>query len=86
MILPVKPSTTDFFHKVCAKWFPELLEQHWYNPLGICNNLLKQYHEEGDTFLSHIVTGDNFGPPQAGKQVVQYALETPSVQKKFRSQ
>ena len=45
--------------KVSARWVPWLLtEEHQQAQMGAALELLGRYHEEGDDFLSRIVTGD----------------------------
>ena len=45
--------------KVSARWVPRLLtEEHRQARMGAALELLGRYHEEGDDFLSRIVTGD----------------------------
>ena len=47
------------FHKVCARWVPgELTAHHKRKRVEICQRLLDRYNNEGEEFLSRIVTGD----------------------------
>jgi len=47
------------FHKVCARWVPrELTAEHKRKRVEICHRLLNRYKNEGEEFLSRIVTGD----------------------------
>ena len=47
------------FRKVCARWVPkELTEDHRNNRVVICQRLLDRYANEGEAFLTRIVTGD----------------------------
>ncbi|KAJ4440369.1 hypothetical protein ANN_08509 [Periplaneta americana] len=49
------------YHKVSARWVPkhltaELKERH----VDVCETLLWRYEAEGDGFLKHIITGDEY--------------------------
>lgn len=47
------------FHKVCARWVPrELTAEHKRKRLEVCQRLLDRYNNDGERFLSRIVTGD----------------------------
>ena len=47
------------FHKLCARWVPrELTAEHKRKRVEICQRLLDRYNNEGEEFLSRIVTGD----------------------------
>lgn len=47
------------YRKVCARWVPRLLTvHHKLNRFQVCQRLLARFREEGDPFLSHIVTCD----------------------------
>jgi len=47
------------YHKVCARWVPrELTAEHKRKRAEICQRLLDRYKNEGEEFLSRIVTGD----------------------------
>ena len=47
------------FRKVCARWVPkELTEEQKNNRVAICQRLLDRYANEGEAFLTRIVTGD----------------------------
>jgi len=47
------------FHKLCARWVPrELTAEHKRKRVEICRCLLDRYSNEGEEFLSRIVTGD----------------------------
>jgi histone-lysine N-methyltransferase SETMAR len=47
------------FRKVCARWVPCLLtSEQKLNRLQVCQHLLAKCREEGDLFLTHIITCD----------------------------
>lgn len=47
------------YRKVCARWVPRLLTvDQKLNRFQVCERLLARFREEGDPFLSHIVTCD----------------------------
>jgi histone-lysine N-methyltransferase SETMAR len=47
------------YHKLCARWVPKMLtDDHKSKHMGAALNFLVWYHNEGDKFLNHIVTGD----------------------------
>jgi len=51
------------FHKVCARWVPrEFTAEHKRKRVETCQHLLDRYKNEGEEFLSRIVTGDESGP------------------------
>ena len=47
------------YRNICVRWFPwhfmDGMKEQWQND---CQELLKQYHHEGDDFLMNIVIGD----------------------------
>jgi len=47
------------YRKVCARWVPRMLTQELKeHRMQVCQYLLNQYEAEGDSFLDHIITGD----------------------------
>nr|XP_015920477.2 histone-lysine N-methyltransferase SETMAR-like [Parasteatoda tepidariorum] len=47
------------FRKLCSRWVPKILtEQHKKQRMGSALQFLTRYNEDGDDFLSRIVTGD----------------------------
>jgi hypothetical protein len=47
------------YHKLCTRWVPKMLtDDHKTRCMGVALNVLVQYHNEGDKFLNHVVTGD----------------------------
>jgi len=79
------------FHKVCARCFPKLPEQHRHNCLDVCNHVLSRYHEEGDLcLLPLIVTGDEtlirHYEPERRPQNVEWKQTMSPVKTKFKSQ
>ena len=47
------------YNKVSARWVPrQLTEEHKRRRMEICQTLLNRYNNEGEAFLSRIVTGD----------------------------
>jgi len=46
------------FHKVSARWVPCQLAAELKEHVDACQELLKRFEAEGDSFLGRIVTGD----------------------------
>jgi len=47
------------YHKVCARWVPQMLMQKQKGQhVQACQDLLNQYKVKGGSFLDHIITGD----------------------------
>jgi len=47
------------YRKVCAQWVPKMLrEEHKKQHVACALTFLMRYHKEGDSMLSHNVTGD----------------------------
>ncbi len=47
------------YWKKSARWVPKALtEEHRMNRIGAALTFLTRYHQEGEEFLSHIITGD----------------------------
>ena len=47
------------YRKVCARWVPKMqTEEHKKQLVACALTFLMHYHKEGDSMLSHIVTGD----------------------------
>jgi histone-lysine N-methyltransferase SETMAR len=47
------------YHKVCARWVPQMLTQeHKDHQMQVCQDLLNHYEAEGDSFLDCIITSD----------------------------
>ena len=79
------------FRKVCARWVPkELTEEHRNNRVAICQRLLDRYANEGETFLTRIVTGDetwvHHFAPESKRQSMEWKHPGSPVTKKFKSQ
>ena len=48
------------YHKVCLKQVSRILTQEQKeHRMQICQDILNQYEDEGDSFLGHIIAGDN---------------------------
>ena len=79
------------FRKVCARWVPtQLIEEHRNNRVAICQHLLDRYANEGEAFLTQIVTGDetwdhHFALESKHQSMEWKHLGSP-VKKKFNSQ
>ena len=47
------------YHKVCARWVPQILTQKQKeHHRQVCQDLLNQYEAKGNSFLDHMVTID----------------------------
>ena len=50
------------FRKICARWVPkELTEEQKNSHVAICQRLLDRHANEGEAFLTRIVTGTKRG-------------------------
>jgi len=79
------------FHKVCARWVPkQLTEEHRNNRVTICQRLLDRYANEGEAFLTRIVTRDetwvHHFAPESKRQSMEWKHLGSPVKKKFKSQ
>jgi len=79
------------FHKVCARWVPkELTEEQKNNHVAICQCLLDRYANEGEAFLTRLVTGDetwvHHFAPESKRQSMEWKHPGSPVTKKFESQ
>jgi len=47
------------YHEVCGRWVPQMLTQEQKEHCTqVCHDTLSQYEDEGDSFLNHIISGD----------------------------
>ena len=79
------------FHKVCARWVPrELTAEHKHERVEICQRLLDRYKNEGEAFLSRIVTGDetwvHHYAPESKRQSMEWKHPGSPAKKKFKTQ
>ena len=79
------------FHKLCARWVPrELTTEHKRKRVEICQCLLDRYNNEGEEFLSRIVTGDetwvHHYEPESKTQSMEWKHTGSPMKKKFKAQ
>lgn len=79
------------FRRVCARWVPkELTEEHRNNRVAICQRLLDRHANEGEAFLTRIVTGDetwvHHFSPESKRQSMEWKHPGSPVKKKFKRQ
>jgi len=79
------------FHKVCARWVPrQLTAEHKHKHVEICQRLLDRYKNEGEEFLSRIVTGDetwvHHYEPESKRQSMEWKHLGSPAKKKFKTQ
>jgi histone-lysine N-methyltransferase SETMAR len=77
------------FSKVCARWVPrQLTDAHKEIRKTICADLLERHEDDGDEFLSRIVTGDETSlqhfEPETNRQSVEWHHAN-SPKKKFKA-
>jgi len=77
------------FRKFCAKWVPkELTKEQKNNRLAICQRLLDRYANEGEAFLTRIVTGDetwvHHFAPESKRQTMEWKRPGSPVKKNSR--
>ena len=68
----------------------KLTEEHKLRRMEICQRLLNRYNNEGEEFLSRIVTGDeswvHHYSPETKRQSLEWKHPSSLVKKKFKSQ
>ena len=79
------------YNKVSARWMPrQFTEEHKRRRMEICQTLLNRYNNEGEAFLSRIVTGDeswvHHYSPETKRQSLEWKHPSSPVKKKFKSQ
>ena len=79
------------YRKFSASWVPrELTEKHKRRRVEICQTLLNRYNNEGENFLSRIVSGDeswvHHHSPESKRQSLEWKHPYSPVKKKFKSQ
>ena len=77
------------FRKVCARWDPkELTEDQKNSHVAICQRLSDHYANEGEAFLTRIVTGDktwvHHFAPESKRQSMEWKHPGSPVKKKFQ--
>jgi histone-lysine N-methyltransferase SETMAR len=79
------------YSKVCARWVPRMLtDVHKAERKRISSELLQQYEQPGDNFLSRIITGDeswvHYYEPETKRQSMEWRHDTSPRPKKFKTQ
>lgn len=77
------------YRKVCSRWVPKMLtEEHKTKRVCSALTFLERYHEEGDDFLSQIVTGDEtwvaYVTPESKQQSMEWRRSTSPKTVKFK--
>lgn len=78
------------YRKLCARWVPKMLSDHHKTQrMGAALTFLQRYHDEGEDFLSKIVTGDEtwvlYETEETKEQSKQWMhSSSPSKPKKFK--
>ena len=63
------------FWKLCARWMPNMLmEEHKLKQQASALDFLTRYSEEGDNFLSRLVTGDETWVSHATPELKQQSM------------
>jgi len=78
------------YRKVCARWVPRMLKQeHKEQRIQVCQDLLKQYEAEGNSFLDRIITGDetwcHHYEPESKRQSMEWRHVNFPSKKKFKT-
>ena len=64
------------FRKLCARWVPKMLtEEHKLKRQASVLDFLTRYSEEGDNFLSHLVTQDETWVSHTTPELKQQSME-----------
>lgn len=77
------------YRKLCSRWVPKMLsEVHKTKRLGSALTFLLRYSEEGDDFLSQIVTGDEtwvaYDTPESKQQSMEWRHSSSPTKVKFK--
>ena len=77
------------YRKVCSRWVPKQLTQaHKDQRAASALTFLTRYNDEGDDFLTHIVTGDetwlHHSTPESKQQSMQWKHTDSPQPKKFK--
>ena len=63
------------FRRLCARWVPKMrTEEHKWKQQASALDFLTQYSEEGDNFLSRVVTGDETWVSHATPELKQQPM------------
>jgi histone-lysine N-methyltransferase SETMAR len=78
------------YTKVCAKWVPQQpTDVHKEHRKTVCSELLERFENEGDNFLTRIVTGDetwlHYYEPETKRQSMEWHHANSPQKKKFRA-
>ncbi|GFX69177.1 HTH_48 domain-containing protein [Trichonephila clavipes] len=64
------------YRKLCSRWVPKILtDEHKTKSLGSALSSLERCSNEGDDFLSHIVSGDETGVAYVTPETKQQSME-----------
>ncbi|KYO21352.1 histone-lysine N-methyltransferase SETMAR [Alligator mississippiensis] len=79
------------YQKVCARWVPkQLTDVHKRQRVEVCTQLLQHLQDEGEGFLSRIVTGDetwvHHYDPESKRQNMQWKCTSSPPPKKIHTQ
>ena len=79
------------FHTVCARWVPkELTMEHKRKHLEVCQHLLDGYNNDGEEFLSRIISGNETWvyhcEAEAKRQSMEWKHPGSPATKKFKNQ
>lgn len=77
------------YRKLCARWVPKMLtDVHKTKRLGSALTFLERYHNDGDDFLSQIVTGDEtwvaYVTPESKQQSMEWRHSNSPRKVKFK--
>jgi len=77
------------FRKLCERWVPKMLtEEHKLKRQGSALDFLTRYSEEGDNFLSRLVTGDetwvSHTTPESKQQSMEWRHTSSPTKTKFK--
>ncbi|GFW49368.1 histone-lysine N-methyltransferase SETMAR [Trichonephila clavipes] len=77
------------YWKLCSRWVPKMLtDEHKTKRLGSALSFLERYSNEGEDFLSHIVTGDEtwvaYVTPESKQQSMEWRYSSSPRKVKFK--
>lgn len=77
------------YRKLCSRWVPKMLsDEHKTKRLGSALSFIERYSNEGDDFLSHIVTGDEtwvaYVTPESKQQSMEWRHSSSPRKVKFK--
>jgi len=88
-VLDMMVATLEY-RKVCARWVPRMLTQeHKEHHMQVCQDLLNQYKAEGDSFLDHVITGEetwcHHYEPESKQQSMEWRHVNSPSKKRFKT-